>query len=50
MLNAERIDNIRYADDTVVFADSLIDLQELINGASEEQKINVPFSAWSAWC
>lgn len=39
LLNGERINNICYADDTAVFDNSLIGLQELmnsINGASEQ--------------
>lgn len=31
LLNAERLNNIRYADDIVVFKDSMKNFQELIN-------------------
>jgi len=41
-LNRERITDFRYADDTAVFADSLVGLQDLmnrINGASDQYDI-----------
>lgn len=36
LLNGERINNIQYADDTVIFADSLQGLQELVTRVNEE--------------
>ena len=35
LLKGERLNNIRYADDTVVFADSLNGLQEIVNKVNE---------------
>jgi hypothetical protein len=35
LLNGERLNNIRYANDTVIFADSLNSLQQLINKVNE---------------
>lgn len=35
LLNGERLNNIRYADDTVIFADSIESLQQLMDGVNE---------------
>lgn len=35
LVNGERLNNIRYADDTVVFADNIISMQRLIDKISE---------------
>ena len=37
-LNGERINNIRYADDTVIFADTLERLQQIMNIVTESSR------------
>ena len=39
-LNGKRINNIRYADDAVIFADSLEGLQQLRNRVTESSRRN----------